>query len=448
DQPQDHLSTRPRQQTSDPIAPVFELGQSLDPNIASFLRVHETDDDPFTSTNVEDEPLGGSFHASPPRSTQAPPAGHTSEGGEDHVDLDALLALANADVIVDSNIPPGGASSSHIGVSNKGKTPMVEEDITVKERTLKQMEDDRLGEEAAKRLHDEEQAQVDRQRAELNRRRQQEVLASAMYYTEADWINIMAQVEANASLSKTLLGDDVTKDNFPVRMAALIKRKKQALAEKLAKERMERPMTPVQQRTYMIQFIKNQSSALYSTGWTKAKVVRVLSFGIINLFGRLEVGGYVSYPLSVKLMERMLKHKLEIDKDVVGNDMTTAEQLIRFIKNQIAAAQFNKATKTANYMVLEGVLMKNKDAASSRDIQLICAEFSSIQVKTQADWMLLQSSYFNPQVSTSRYVVPTGRVVVPTGRYVVPAGKVIIIVSPGRLSLVPTGRVLSPGRVK
>ncbi|GJW03399.1 putative ribonuclease H-like domain-containing protein [Tanacetum coccineum] len=40
---------------------------------------------------------------------------------------------------------------------------------------------------------------------------------------------------------------------------------------------------------------------------------------------------------------------------------------------------------------------------------------------------------------------PTGRVVVPTGRYVVPAGKVIIIVSPGRLSLVPTGRVLSPG---
>ncbi|GKG27391.1 hypothetical protein Tco_0403094, partial [Tanacetum coccineum] len=48
---------------------------------------------------------------------------------------------------------------------------------------------------------------------------------------------------------------------------------------------------------------------------------------------------YVSYPLSVKLMERMLKHKLEIDKDVVGNDMTTAEQLMWFIKNQIAAAQ-------------------------------------------------------------------------------------------------------------
>ncbi|GKE43620.1 hypothetical protein Tco_1470904 [Tanacetum coccineum] len=42
----------------------------------SFSRAHETDDEPFTSTNVEDEPLGGSFRASPPRSTQAPPAGH------------------------------------------------------------------------------------------------------------------------------------------------------------------------------------------------------------------------------------------------------------------------------------------------------------------------------------------------------------------------------------
>ncbi|GJT02684.1 putative ribonuclease H-like domain-containing protein [Tanacetum coccineum] len=129
---------------------------------------------------------------------------------------------------------------------------------------------------------------------------------------------------------------------------------------------------------------------------------------------------------------------------IVATSSTEAE----YVAAANCCGQFNKATKTANYMVLEGVLMKNKDAASSRDIQLICAEFSSIQVKTQADWMLLQSSYFNPQVSTSRYVVPTGRVVVPTGRYVVPAGKVIIIVSPGRLSLVPTGRVLSPGRVK
>nr|GEY21519.1 hypothetical protein [Tanacetum cinerariifolium] len=42
------------------------------------------------------------------------------------------------------------------------------------------------------------------------------------------------------------------------------------------------------------------------------------------------------------------------------------------------------------------------------------------------------------------YVVPAGRVVVPTGGYVVPAGNVIVV-SAGRLSVIPTGRVLSPG---
>ncbi|GJW82857.1 hypothetical protein Tco_0156002 [Tanacetum coccineum] len=92
-QPQDHLSTPPRQQTSDHIASVFEHGQSSDPNIASFSRAYETDDEPFTSTNVEDEPLGGSFHASPPRSTQAPPAGHTSGGTEDLITLTALSSV-------------------------------------------------------------------------------------------------------------------------------------------------------------------------------------------------------------------------------------------------------------------------------------------------------------------------------------------------------------------
>ncbi|GKC99043.1 hypothetical protein Tco_1169318 [Tanacetum coccineum] len=51
----------------------------------------------------------------------------------------------------------------------------------------------------------------------------------------------------------------------------------------------------------------------------------------------------VSYPLSMKLMERMLKHKLEIAKDVVGNDMPTAEQLIRFIKNQLTDVQVSPA---------------------------------------------------------------------------------------------------------
>nr|GFB75380.1 aminoacyl-tRNA synthetase, class 1a, anticodon-binding [Tanacetum cinerariifolium] len=167
----------------------------------------------------------GTF-AVPPGTFAVPTGASTVPAGSPSVPAD-----------VPSSVPPAG-------VSSKGKSPLVEEDIPVKARTFKQMEEDRL----------------------------EEVLDSAMYYTEADWLNIMAQVEANPSLSKSLLGDDVSEDNFPARMAALIKRKRQALAAKLAQERQNRPMTQAQQRAYMRQYVKNQSSAIYTTGWTMAYV--------------------------------------------------------------------------------------------------------------------------------------------------------------------------------
>ncbi|GKF14115.1 hypothetical protein Tco_0055577, partial [Tanacetum coccineum] len=226
DQPQDHLSTPPRPPTSDPFFPCLSTKKvnSLETELKAHKKLFKN-----VVGKLVKKVKAMEVKLKTKKRKVVVSDSDQEEGGEKDVDLDALLALANAVVIVDSNISPGGASSSHIptdtppgsasssyiptdvptgvapaGVSNKGKTSMVEEDITVKERTLKQIEDDRLGEEAAKRLHDEEQAQV----------------------------------EANASFSKTLLGDDVTEDNFPVRMAALIKRKKQALDEKLAKDRM------------------------------------------------------------------------------------------------------------------------------------------------------------------------------------------------------------------
>ncbi|GJT52268.1 hypothetical protein Tco_0978425 [Tanacetum coccineum] len=123
------------------------------------------------------------------------------------------------------------------------------------------------------------------------------------------------------------------------------------------------------------------------------------------------------YPLSVNLIERMLDHQLEICHGTVGNEVTTAVQLIAFLKKQIS------------------------DSKRPKDHE--CQDSSRLDVAVK---FIFQSSRY--VVPTGRVVVPTGRVVAPTGRYVFPAGKVIIIVSPGRLSLVPTGRILSLGKVK
>nr|GFB56667.1 JmjC domain-containing protein [Tanacetum cinerariifolium] len=311
DQPQAHLSTPSRQQTSDPNALVLEHGQSLDPNTASFSRSHETNAGPFT--NMEDAPVGGTFHISPPRSTQAPELtdhkklfkdvvgklvkkvkalevklktkkrkmvrsdSDQEEGGKQDVDLDALRALENAAMTIDSNISSG-------------------EDIPVKARTFKQMEEDRL----------------------------EEVLDSAMYYTEADWLNIMAQVEANASLFKSLLGDDVSEDNFPARMSALIKRKRQALAAKLAQERQNRPMTRAQQRAYMRQYVKNQSSAIYTTGWTMAYVKSFTDDQLKQEFKKIRK---VQSNSQIQAFSKTLK-RTELDLDV------DAQTFIKVVVNE------------------------------------------------------------------------------------------------------------------
>ncbi|GJW93309.1 hypothetical protein Tco_0172981 [Tanacetum coccineum] len=95
DQSQEHLPTPPRTTTTDQIPPVFEQGHTLDPNIASFSGAHESDPDLFTSTNVEDATLGGSFLITPPRSSQVPPEGPTSGGAEDLATLTALSSLVS-----------------------------------------------------------------------------------------------------------------------------------------------------------------------------------------------------------------------------------------------------------------------------------------------------------------------------------------------------------------
>nr|GEX40879.1 putative ribonuclease H-like domain-containing protein [Tanacetum cinerariifolium] len=382
DQPQDHLSTPPREQTSDPNALVFKHGQSSDPNIAFFSRTHETDADPFT--NVEDEPLGGSFHMSPPRTTKRKMVVSDSdqeEGGKQDVDLDALLALDNAVVTVDSNISPGDASNNPaastnvladvptgasnvptdstsvpadvptgvapVGVSNKGKAPMVEEDITVKERLFKQMQKDILGEQAAKRLHDEDQAQADKQRAELQRRRQQEVLASAMRkylgrnrLTKPKSKLQELDLDAGAQTFIKVVSDEDSEDKAPRPWSALVGWKVittplGAINALYRIDQSTKHFTTLRQILHMVD--RHDLVKLYGLVVKYYENHPVAGAGLISEVVFMFTD--VSYPFLVKLMERMLTHKLEIDKDVVGNDMTTAEQLIRFIKNQLAAAQ-------------------------------------------------------------------------------------------------------------
>nr|GFA52263.1 hypothetical protein [Tanacetum cinerariifolium] len=85
---------------------------------------------------------------------------------------------------------------------------------------------------------------------------------------DADWLELMAKIATNSTLSKQLLGDDVNEDNMNERLGMLLLRKRRELA---AQSRVK-PMNKTHQRDFMRDFVKNHSASVYNQGWTIKQV--------------------------------------------------------------------------------------------------------------------------------------------------------------------------------
>ncbi|GJY63469.1 hypothetical protein Tco_0464929 [Tanacetum coccineum] len=90
-------------------------------------------------------------------------------------------------------------------------------------------------------------------------KRQQEVQTATMHYTDDDWITIMAKIQANEELSRTLIGSNLPEGDFASAMVEMVDRKRRQIAEQKAKARRDRPMSQAEQRDFMRTFVKNQN---------------------------------------------------------------------------------------------------------------------------------------------------------------------------------------------
>ncbi|GJW00510.1 retrovirus-related pol polyprotein from transposon TNT 1-94 [Tanacetum coccineum] len=90
-----------------------------------------------------------------------------------------------------------------------------------------------------------------------------------------------------------------------------------------------------------------QSWKLYSS--TGIHVLETVSGLVLHMFVDKR------YPLSVNLIERMLDHQLEICRDTVGNELTTAVQLIAFLKKQISDSRRPKIVVNVGFCLLENL---------------------------------------------------------------------------------------------
>ncbi|GJU94199.1 hypothetical protein Tco_1318955 [Tanacetum coccineum] len=147
----------------------------------------------------------------------------------------------------------------------EGKAPMLKAirlDSLQKEEEAKQIHLDSL---LAQRIAEEEEM------TEQQKKRKAQVQFEAQHYTNEDWDLIRAKLEANAELSKNMLGSELQGEDFAKRMVDLVNQRKKFYAEERAKAKRNKPMTQSQLKTYMMNYLKNQ-------GTWKLTQLRKLSF--------------------------------------------------------------------------------------------------------------------------------------------------------------------------
>ncbi|GKA38224.1 ribonuclease H-like domain-containing protein, partial [Tanacetum coccineum] len=121
----------------------------------------------------------------------------------------------------------------------EGKAPMISEETPKKSKEQVLQEEASLAE--AIRLDNQQREEVAKQ-----------------HYTNEDWDLIKAKLEANAELTKSMLGSEVQGEDFAKKMVDLVNQRKKYFAKQRAKAKRNKPMTQTQLKTYMMNYLKNQ----------------------------------------------------------------------------------------------------------------------------------------------------------------------------------------------
>ncbi|GJT24656.1 putative ribonuclease H-like domain-containing protein [Tanacetum coccineum] len=372
-------------------------------------KIQDIDDDPLVSLvrNSMEEKEANFVTPKKNVSTYKRRARSTSKGKDIGIGMDFFSAakerLNSAKVEVNTKVNPGsvGVNTGNTPVSTpiviqtvnvivpslvksqrEGKAPMTSEYVQTTQKTKEYIRQEEVGLAEAMRfqaLQDEEDArqvhldallakriQEEQELSEQQQKRKAKVQEAAQFYTEEDWDTIRAKLEANAELTKSLQGENVSSDDFAKRMVDMINQKKKYYAEQKAKAKRDKPMTQAQQRDYMSTFIKNQSS------WKMAQLKKLtfeeLKVEFEKLMRSIESFVPMGSEERVKRAGVQLEQESSKKQKIVVKDVPVAPERKRKRKKQ-KARKGTHADKTAKHEAEEDMeaLVKGNDTNSSSD---------------------------------------------------------------------------------
>ncbi|GJS84539.1 hypothetical protein Tco_0751080 [Tanacetum coccineum] len=147
-------------------------------------------------------------------------------------------------------VSTGSGPVSSARGQREGKAPMIVEETQSPKRTKEQIQQEEASlaeairlqtlkeEETAKQVHLDALLTKRMEEEELTEQQKQtkaQVQFEAQHYTEEDWDTIRAKLEANAELTKSVLGKEFLEEDFAKKMVELVNQRKKFFAEERAK---------------------------------------------------------------------------------------------------------------------------------------------------------------------------------------------------------------------
>ncbi|GKD47694.1 hypothetical protein Tco_1276670 [Tanacetum coccineum] len=241
-------------------------------------------------------------------------------------------------------VSTGSGPVSSARGQREGKAPMIVEETQAPKRTKEQIQQEEASlaeairlqtleeEETAKQVHLDallaKRLAEEEELTEQQKKRKAQVQFEAQHYTEEDWDAIRAKLEANAELTKDVLGQDLSEQDFAKRMVDLVNQRKKHFAEERAKAKRNKPMTQSQLRIYMSNYLKNQ-------GTWKLSQLKKLKFEEIK----------EDYKAQLKRYGEELQTEISKKQRIDDKDVSDTEEKVGKVKEEEPVKRVGKRKK-------------------------------------------------------------------------------------------------------
>ncbi|GJR58224.1 hypothetical protein Tco_1500386 [Tanacetum coccineum] len=259
-------------------------------------------------------------------------------------------------------VSTGSGPVSSARGQREGKAPMIVEETQAPKRTKEQIQQEEASlaeairlqtleeEETAKQVHLDallaKRLAEEEELTEQQKKRKAQVQFEAQFYTEEDWDAIRAKLEANAELTKDVLGKDLSEQDFAKRMVDLVNQRKKQFAEERAKAKRNKPMTQSQLRIYMSNYLKNQGT------WKLSQLKKLKFEEIKEEFEKLVQQVDTFVPMNIEATKAQLKRYGEVlqteisKKQRIGDtDASITEEEVAKVKEEEPAKRIGKRKK-------------------------------------------------------------------------------------------------------